>query len=166
MFLTARGAETDRVLGLELGATDYMVKPFSVRELAVRIKTHLRSREGRTVTPGAAADVLRLGPLELDRSHHRVKLSSQAVELTATEFRLLEFLMARPGLVLSRGQILNSVWGRSDAITERVIDVYVLRLRQKIEPAGSPHRFIRSVRGYGYSLEDPSRLERAVLAAQ
>ncbi len=155
VFLTARGTETDRVLGLELGATDYIVKPFSVRELAVRIKNHLRNRQ--TPTPAAAADVLRVGPLELDRSHHRVRLHEQLVELTATEFRLLDFLMTRPGLVLSRGQILNSVWGRGDSITERVIDVYVLRLRHKIEPDGSPDRFIRSVRGYGYSLEDPTR---------
>lgn len=156
VFLTARGTETDRVLGLELGATDYIVKPFSVRELSVRIKNHLRGRQPQP-SMEAVADVLRVGPLELDRSHHRVRLGSQPVELTATEFRLLDFLMTRPGLVLSRGQILNAVWGRGDSITERVIDVYVLRLRQKIEPAGSTARFIRSVRGYGYSLEDPTR---------
>ena len=77
--------------------------------------------------------------------------------MTATEFRMLEFLMNRPGLVLTRGQLLDGVWGRSDALTERVVDVYVLRLRNKIEPQGAPHAFIRSVRGYGYSFESPDK---------
>lgn len=153
IFLTARGSESDRVLGLELGADDYMVKPFSVRELAARIKLHLRPAE---VEP---LPVLRAGALELDRFRHRVRLGGDEIVLTATEFRLLDFLMSRPGLVLTRGQILDGVWGRSDALTERVVDVYVLRLRNKIEPDESiGPRFIRSVRGYGYSFEDPGRL--------
>ena len=152
IFLTARGSEADRVLGLELGAIDYMVKPFSVRELAARIKGHLRSPSEQSNA------VLRAGMLELDRHRHRVKLDNQELSLTATEFRMLEFLMNRPGLVLTRGQLLDGVWGRSDALTERVVDVYVLRLRNKIEPEGAPHSFIRSVRGYGYSFESPDRV--------
>jgi DNA-binding response OmpR family regulator len=151
IFLTARGSESDRVLGLELGATDYMVKPFSVRELAARIKAHLRQQQDQPLP------VLRVGSLELDRFRHRVRLEGREVSLTATEFRLLDFLMSRPGLVLTRGQLLDGVWGRSDALTERVIDVYVLRLRGKIEPEGAIQKFIRSVRGYGYSFEDPDR---------
>jgi DNA-binding response OmpR family regulator len=151
IFLTARGTESDRVLGLELGATDYMVKPFSVRELAARIKTHLRPQNDQTLP------VLRAGQLELDRYRHRVRRDGVEVALTATEFRLLEFMMERPGLVLTRGQLLDGVWGRADALTERVVDVYVLRLRNKIEGEGAEQEFIRSVRGYGYSFEDPTR---------
>ena len=151
IFLTARGAESDRVLGLELGAIDYMVKPFSVRELAARVKTHLRTQQEQPMP------VLRAGVLELDRYRHRVRLEGRDISLTATEFRLLDYLMSRPGLVLTRGQLLDGVWGRADALTERVIDVYVLRLRGKIEPEGATQRFIRSVRGYGYSFEDPDR---------
>ena len=151
IFLTACGSESDRVLGLELGAADYMVKPFSTRELAARIKVHLRPQYGQPLP------LLRIGQLELDRYRHRVRLADDEVSLTATEFRLLEFLMRRPGLVLTRGQLLDGVWGRADALTERVIDVYVLRLRNKIEPEGATRKFIRSVRGYGYSFEDPER---------
>jgi DNA-binding response OmpR family regulator len=152
IFLTARGSESDRVLGLELGAIDYMVKPFSVRELAARVKTHLRQQQEQPMP------VLRIGGLELDRYRHRVRLDGRDLALTATEFRLLDYLMSRPGLVLTRGQLLDGVWGRADALTERVIDVYVLRLRGKIEPEGATQKFIRSVRGYGYSFEDPERL--------
>ena len=151
IFLTARGLEADRVLGLELGAIDYMVKPFSLRELTARIRGHLRSLSEPSHT------VLRAGGLELDRDCHRVKLDNQELSLTATEFRMLEFLMNRPGLVLTRGQLLDGVWSRRDALTERVVDVYVLRLRNKIEPEGAPHCFIRSVRGYGYSFESPDK---------
>ena len=151
IFLTACGSEPDRVLGLELGAADYLVKPFSVRELAARIKVHLRAQYDQPMP------LLRIGQLELDRYRHRVRLADDELSLTATEFRLLDFLMSRPGLVLTRGQLLDGVWGRADALTERVIDVYVLRLRNKIEPEGATQKFIRSVRGYGYSFEDPER---------
>ena len=151
IMLSARSAEAHRVLGLELGAADYMVKPFSVRELAARIKGHLRTQSDQPMPS------LRIGQLELDRYRHRVRLDENEISLTATEFRLLDFLMSRPGLVLTRGQLLDGVWGRADALTERVIDVYVLRLRSKIEPEGATQKFIRSVRGYGYSFEDPER---------
>ena len=143
IFLTARATETDRIVGLELGANDYIVKPFFIRELIARIKIHFRDQKPVT-------KVLRSGDLELDRGRCLVKRGSQDVTLTATEFRLLEFLMSRPGVVYSREQLLDAVWGHDRAVTDRTVDVYVLRLRQKIEPEGGPP-FIRSVRGFGYS---------------
>ena len=126
IFLTARASETDRIVGLELGANDYVVKPFFVRELIARIKLQFRNQ----ATP---ARILESGGLELDTASRQVRLNSSPLQLTATEFRLLEFLMNRPGVVFSREQLLNSVWGQDRAITDRAVDVYVLRLRQKIE---------------------------------
>jgi two-component system phosphate regulon response regulator PhoB len=143
IFLTARASETDRIVGLELGANDYIVKPFFVRELIARIKIHFRAQ-----TP--ATKVLRSGDLELDRTRCKVIRSGNEVTLTATEFRLLEFLMSRPGVVFSREQLLDAVWGHDRAVTDRTVDVYILRLRQKIESEDGP-AFIRSVRGFGYS---------------
>jgi two-component system phosphate regulon response regulator PhoB len=143
IFLTARASETDRIVGLELGANDYIVKPFFIRELIARIKIHFRG-----VTP--VSKLLKSGDLELDRARCRVHLSGQEVSLTATEFRLLEFLMSRPGVVFSREQLLDAVWGHDRAVTDRTVDVYILRLRQKIE-SGDAANFIRSVRGFGYS---------------
>jgi DNA-binding response OmpR family regulator len=143
IFLTARASETDRIVGLELGANDYIVKPFFVRELIARIKIHFRGQQ-------PAAKLLKAGGLELDRPRCQVHLGGQEIALTATEFRLLEFLMSRPGVVFSREQLLDSVWGHDRAVTDRTVDVYVLRLRQKIETSEGLS-FIRSVRGFGYS---------------
>src|SRR5271170_5589011 len=143
IFLTARASETDRIVGLELGANDYIVKPFFVRELIARIKIHFRGQP-------PVSKLLKSGDLELDRARCRVQLNSNEVSLTATEFRLLEFLMSRPGVVFSREQLLDAVWGHDRAVTDRTVDVYILRLRQKIEAAGES-TFIRSVRGFGYS---------------
>ena len=143
IFLTARASETDRIVGLELGANDYIVKPFFVRELIARVKIHFRGDK-------PVNKVLRSGDLELDSSRCIVRLGGEELTLTATEFRLLEFLMSRPGVVFSREQLLDAVWGHDRAVTDRTVDVYVLRLRQKIEPGDGP-AFIRSVRGFGYS---------------
>jgi DNA-binding response OmpR family regulator len=143
IFLTARASETDRIVGLELGANDYIVKPFFVRELIARIKIHFRGQQ-------PATKLLKVGELELDRPRCQVRLGGAEISLTATEFRLLEFLMSRPGVVFSREQLLDAVWGHDRAVTDRTVDVYVLRLRQKIETEGGPS-FIRSVRGFGYS---------------
>ena len=143
IFLTARASETDRIVGLELGANDYIVKPFFVRELIARVKIHFRGEKPMT-------KILRSGDLELDRGRCVVNLASRELTLTATEFRLLEFLMSRPGVVFSREQLLDAVWGRDRAVTDRTVDVYILRLRQKIEQEGEAP-FIRSVRGFGYS---------------
>jgi DNA-binding response OmpR family regulator len=146
IFLTARASETDRIVGLELGANDYVVKPFFVRELIARIKLQFRNQ----MTP---ARVLEAGGLELDTTSRQVRLHGTALALTATEFRLLEFLMSRPGVVFSREQLLNSVWGQDRAITDRAVDVYVLRLRQKIENDPTSPVLIHSVRGFGYTFE-------------
>jgi DNA-binding response OmpR family regulator len=143
IFLTARASETDRIVGIELGANDYIVKPFFVRELIARVKIHFRGQP-------PVSKLLKSGDLELDRARCRVHLSGQEVTLTATEFRLLEFLMSRPGVVFSREQLLDAVWGHDRAVTDRTVDVYILRLRQKIE-VNEATPFIRSVRGFGYS---------------
>jgi DNA-binding response OmpR family regulator len=149
IFLTARASETDRIVGLELGANDYIVKPFFIRELIARIKIQFRS------TPAPARTLKALG-LELDRSSCRVRLNESEVPLTATEFKLLEFLMSRPGVVFSREQLLDGVWGHDRAVTDRTVDVYILRLRQKIEADPANPVFIRSVRGFGYSFDQPA----------
>jgi DNA-binding response OmpR family regulator len=142
LFLTARAREEDRVLGLEIGANDYIVKPFFVRELLTRVRAHLRPRvkEGKP---------LLAGDLELDRLSCRVKRKGREIPVTATEFKLLEFFLAHPNRVHSREQLLDAVWGHGHAVTDRTVDVYVLRLRQKLDPDGE---MLRSVRGYGYSL--------------
>ncbi len=147
IFLTARASETDRIVGLELGANDYIVKPFFVRELIARVKIQFR---GQT----SANRVLKAASLELDRSSCEVRLDGTALTLTATEFRLLEFLMSRPGVVFSREQLLDAVWGHDRAVTDRTVDVYILRLRQKIEADSTNPSLIRSVRGFGYSFNN------------
>jgi DNA-binding response OmpR family regulator len=158
IFLTARVSETDRILGLELGANDYIVKPFFVRELIARIKNQFR-------TQSAPARTVRAGTLELDRTSCRVTLSGQELALTATEFRLLQFLMSRPGVVYSREQLLDSVWGHDRAVTDRTVDVYILRLRQKIEADPANPAFIRAVRGFGYSFNEHT-IESAATAGK
>lgn len=155
IFLTARASETDRIVGLELGANDYIVKPFFVRELIARIKIQFRVQ-------AKPARTLKSGGLELDRTSCRVSLNGTPLSLTATEFRLLEFLMSRPGVVFSREQLLDSVWGQDRAVTDRTVDVYILRLRQKIELDPSGPQQIRSVRGFGYSFnEAPAEADHA-----
>ena len=144
VFLTAKASETDRIVGLELGANDYIVKPFFVRELIARVKIQFRERS-------AQLRVLRAGPLELDRESLQVRRRGERLSLTATEFKLLEFLMGRPGVVYSRDQLLGAVWGHEKAVTARVVDVYILRLRQKIEGGSDAPELIQSVRGFGYS---------------
>jgi DNA-binding response OmpR family regulator len=146
IFLTARASETDRIVGLELGANDYVVKPFFVRELIARIKLQFRNQT-------APARVLEAGGVQLDRGSCQARLNGTLLNLTATEFRLLEFLMSRPGVVFSREQLLNAVWGQDRAITDRAVDVYVLRLRQKIEIDPANPGLIHSVRGFGYTFE-------------
>lgn len=162
IFLTARASETDRIVGLELGANDYIVKPFFIRELIARIKIQFR---GQTT----ASRVLKSATLELDRSSCEARLNGMLLTLTATEFRLLEFLMTRPGVVFSREQLLDAVWGHDRAVTDRTVDVYILRLRQKIETDPANPRLIRSVRGFGYSFnnnvqlpEEPEEMRAAV----
>lgn len=158
IFLTARASETDRIVGLELGANDYIVKPFFIRELIARIKIQFR---GQT----SATRVLKAASLELDRSRCEARLNGALLTLTATEFRLLEFLMSRPGVVFSREQLLDAVWGHDRAVTDRTVDVYILRLRQKIEVDPANPLLIRSVRGFGYSFSNSSQIPDAEPAA-
>ncbi len=146
LFCTARDDEIDRVLGLEMGGDDYITKPFSPREVVARVKAVLR----RTGSGGEPEDrPLVLGEIELNRARHRVTVSGAPVELTATEFDLLAYLMARPGRVVTRDQLLSAVWGYSAAAGTRTVDVHVAQVRAKLG-AASP---IRTVRGVGYSAE-------------
>lgn len=145
VFVTAHDSEIDRVVGLELGADDYLTKPFSPRELVARVKGLVR----RAAVP-ATATIRRAGRLELDERAHRVTLDGAAVELTATEFDLLAYLLAHPGQVFSREQLLSAVWGVADYSGSRTVDVHVAQLRAKL---GDPDP-IRTVRGVGYALQD------------
>lgn len=154
IFLTARGEEADRIVGLEIGANDYIVKPFYMRELVARIKLQFRHQD-------TGQRVLRAGGLELDRAACTVKLHGKPLQLTATEFRLLEFLMSRPGIVFSRSQLLDAIWGPGRAVTERTIDVYILRLRQKIEADPAHPTMLCNVRGFGYTFRVPSESSTA-----
>jgi DNA-binding response OmpR family regulator len=147
IFLTARASETDRVVGLELGANDYVVKPFSIRELLVRVRIQLAAGNPRH-------DVLKAGPLELDRGRCKVFMHGQPVNLTATEFRLLEHLMSSPGQVFERDRLLDAVWGQQRSVLERTVDAYIVRLRNKLEAEPDKPRFIQSLRGVGYSFQE------------
>jgi two-component system phosphate regulon response regulator PhoB len=148
IMLTARGEESERVRGLATGADDYIVKPFSVPELLARVRALLRR-----ANPERVASVLSIGDLELDREKKRVTRSGRAIELGPTEYRLLEFLMERPGRVFTREQLLDGVWGSEIYIDERTVDVHVGRLRKAINRANETDP-IRTVRGAGYSLDD------------
>lgn len=148
LMLTAKGEEIDRVVGFEMGADDYMVKPFSPRELVLRVKAILkRSKEPET----AVAERLRSGSLEIDPEKHRVWVAGKEVGLTATEFKLLEFLLRSRGRVLSRDVLLDKVWGYDVAVTTRTVDTHVKRLREKLGGAGDT---IETVRGVGYRFKE------------
>ena len=146
IMLTARGEEEDRIRGLETGADDYVTKPFSPRELLVRLAAILRRTR-----PALAGKTLKIEDLELDPAAHRVRRSGQEVPLGPTEFRLLQHFMERPGRVLSRAQLVTGVWGQDSDIEERTVDVQVKRLRAAINAPGGKD-MIRTVRSAGYSL--------------
>jgi len=149
IFLSARGSEGDRVMGLELGANDYLVKPFFVRELIARIKLHILPEQ-------QTEPVLSLGGLELNRERFELRRLGERVPLTATEFKLLSFLMSRPGRVCARSELIHEVWGTDRDVAERAVDVAVLRLRQKLKDEPDSPRWIHSIRGFGYAF-DPNR---------
>ena len=144
LFCTARDDEIDRVIGLELGADDYITKPFSPREVVARLKAVLRRSQGVTI-----ADELSLGDVVLNRDSRQCLVAGREVALTATEFDLLAHLMAKPGRVFTREQLLSEVWGYSSVVTTRTVDVHISQLRSKL---GNPE-IIRTVRGYGYKAD-------------
>jgi two-component system phosphate regulon response regulator PhoB len=143
LMLTAKAEETDRVVGLELGADDYVVKPFSPREVVLRVRSILR-RAGKETPP---AEVLKIGDLVVDVARHQVTIKGQPVDLTITEFRLLTTLMERRGRVQSRDQLLSDVWGYEGDIDTRTVDTHVRRLREKLRKFADA---IETVRGVGY----------------
>lgn len=148
IMLTARGEEAERVRGLSVGADDYVVKPFSVPELLARVRALLRR-----ASPGKVADILSAGDLELDRDMRRVRRAGRDIHLGPTEFRLLEFLMEKPGRVFSRSHLLDRVWGQDAEIDERTVDVHVGRLRKALSRAREKDP-IRTVRGAGYAFDE------------
>jgi DNA-binding response OmpR family regulator len=152
LMLTARDEEIDRVLGLELGADDYIVKPYSLREVISRVRAHLRRAYGEFAGDGQQR--LTFGDVTLDLKAMRAQRRGAPVELTPTEFRLLRQLVGRPGRVFSREQLIEAVWGYdSEIFAERTVDVHIRHLRQKLEADPSAPRHILTVRGLGYKFE-------------
>src|SRR5579872_3299458 len=151
IFLTAKTSEADRVKGLELGGDDYITKPFSPRELVARIRSVLRGLGQAPV----ASEVLRLGELEIDVSSMTVQVQGRNVLTTVREFRLLEYLATHRGRVLTRDQLLDAVWKETPFVTPRSIDVYIRRLREKIEGDPRHPQYLKTLRGIGYRFEVP-----------
>ena len=151
IFLTAKTSEADRVKGLELGGDDYITKPFSPRELVARVRSVLRGLRQAPV----AMEVLRLGDLEIDISSMTVQAQGRNVLTTVREFRLLEYLATHRGRVLTRDQLLDAVWKETPFVTPRSIDVYIRRLREKIEINPRHPQYLKTLRGIGYRFEVP-----------
>lgn len=147
IMLTARETEDDRVRGLEIGADDYLTKPFSPRELLARVSAVMRR-----IRPALAGETIEVGDIKLDPVAHRVQRRDQSLQLGPTEYRLLKFLMESPGRVFNRNQLLDGVWGTGSDIELRTVDVHIRRLRKAIEMDGARDP-IRTVRSAGYSLE-------------
>jgi DNA-binding response OmpR family regulator len=146
VMLTARSQETEKVLGLELGADDYVTKPFSITELLARVRAVLRRAGGRP----SGLETCRIGDIEIDFRTHQAHKAGQRIEFTAREFDLLRYLVAHTGQVVTREQILNQVWGYEESPTTRTIDNFVAKLRQKIEKAPHEPEHILTVHGAGY----------------
>lgn len=147
IMLTAKTHEAEKIFGLEIGADDYITKPFSPRELRARIHAVLRRM------PGESLDIYRFGDYEVDFRRGEVRCKGKPVDLTAQEFRLLTAFIMRRGRVLSREQLIDAAWGPMTILTERVVDTHILNLRKKIESIPEKPRYIRSVRGMGYRFE-------------
>jgi DNA-binding response OmpR family regulator len=148
IFVTARTSENDRVLGLELGADDYITKPFATRELVARVRAVLRRFE----RPNGPS-LVQFGDVEIDGGAMQLRVQGQLTATTATEFRLLDYLARHPGRVFTRDHLLDAVWGDSRFVTPRSVDVYVRRIREKIEQDPENPRFLKTVRGAGYRFE-------------
>jgi DNA-binding response OmpR family regulator len=152
IVLTSRDEETERVVGLELGADDYVVKPFSPREVAARVRAVLR--RAVKAAPQAEETALKVGALSLDASTRKAAVGEQELALSRTEFNLLALFLRSPGRVFERGQILDAVWGSDVVVGDRTVDVHVKALRRKLEEAGGDPRVLETVRGVGYRLRD------------
>ena len=146
LILSARSEEADRVVGLELGADDYVTKPFSMREVVARVRALLRRNE----PAGPQRSKVERGHILIDPMAHSVSVAGKAVELSALEFRLLHYLASHPGMVFSRDQLLDSVWGNDRTVTPRSVDVYIRRVREKIETQPQQPTYVQTVHGVGY----------------
>lgn len=156
LMLTARDEEVDKVLGLELGADDYVVKPFALREVVARIRALLRRAYG-DLSQATAQERLTFGDLEIDLARFRVARGQRTIELTPTEFRILRHLALSPGRPISRTQLIQEVWGyNAEVENDRTVDVHVRHLRAKIEDDPAEPRFVVTVRGLGYKLDRPT----------
>ncbi len=149
IMLTARSSEDDRLRGLEIGADDYVTKPFSPSELVMRVRAVLRRSR-----PAVSGGMLKVGSIVMNTSAYQVTRDGQVLQLAPTEYRMLRFFMERPGRVLSRMQLLDGVWGREGEIELRTVDVHIRRLRAALNAGGKPD-LIRTVREAGYSLDEP-----------
>lgn len=147
IMVSARTSEVDRVIGLEVGADDYITKPFGVLELVARVRSALRRASGQ---PRAREEILEGGDIRLDRARHEVTVGDKAVDLRPKEFALLEILMANSGRVLDRNTLLDRIWGETEYIDHGTVDVHIRRLREKIEPSPDKPRYVVTVRGVGY----------------
>lgn len=151
IMVTARDSEIDKVVGLEIGADDYVTKPYSPRELVARIRAVLRRRAGEQMD--TAGSVLTAGPVRMDVERHVVTVDGEPVQLPLKEFELLELLLRNAGRVLTRGQLIDRVWGADYVGDTKTLDVHIKRLRSKVEPEPSAPRYIVTVRGLGYKFE-------------
>ena len=149
IMLTAKAEEIDRIVGLELGADDYITKPFSPRELVLRVKSVIR----RSTMPGELGDTLNFGDIQVDRARYEVLVQGKPIDFTATEFKLLTLLMERRGRVQSRDTLLNDVWGYESVIDTRTVDTHIRRLREKL---GDASDCIETIRGFGYRITEPA----------